>query len=43
MNCVFEADHSAQKLLEIISENFTYFRDESIYNNQIGNIYQNIF
>lgn len=39
MNCILEANHSAQKLLEIISENFSYFRDESIYNGQKSNIY----
>lgn len=38
VNCILEANHSAQKLLEIISENFFHFRDESIYNNQIGNV-----
>lgn len=36
VNCIIEANHSAQKLLEIISENFSYFRDESIYNNKTG-------
>ena len=38
VNCILEANHSAQKLLEIISENFFHFRDESIYNNQTGYI-----
>lgn len=38
VNCILESNHSAQKLLEIISENFFHFRDESIYNNQTGNI-----
>lgn len=39
MNCILEANHSAQKLLEIISKNFFHFRDESIYNNKTGYIY----
>lgn len=45
MNCILEANHSAQKLLEIISENFSYFRDESIYNNKTGKIifYYNLY
>jgi len=38
VNCILESNRSAQKLLEIISENFFHFRDESIYNNQTGNI-----
>lgn len=38
VNCILEANHSAQKLLEIISENFFHFRDESMYRNQTGNI-----
>lgn len=38
VNCILEANNSAQKLLEIISKNFFHFRDESIYNNQTGNI-----
>lgn len=36
VNCILEANHSAQKLLELISENFHYFQDESIYNNLTG-------
>lgn len=39
VNCILEANHSAQKLLEIISENFVYFQDESIYNGQTGDIF----
>lgn len=38
VNCILEANNSAQKLLEIISDNFSYFRDESIYNNKTGKI-----
>lgn len=38
MNCILEANHSAQKLLEIISENFFHFRDESLYANQSGTL-----
>uniref|UniRef100_A0A2S2NHL9 Queuosine 5'-phosphate N-glycosylase/hydrolase n=1 Tax=Schizaphis graminum TaxID=13262 RepID=A0A2S2NHL9_SCHGA len=40
VNCILESNHSAQKLLEIISENFFHFRDESIYNNQTVAIYK---
>lgn len=40
VNCLLEANCSAQKLLEIISENFVYFQDESIYNGQKGDIYK---
>jgi len=40
VNCILEADHSAQKLLEIISENFFHFRDESIYKNKTVTFYK---
>lgn len=43
MNCILEANHSAQKLLKIISENFFHFRDESIYKNETSNIYFMLF
>ncbi|XP_050536222.1 queuosine salvage protein isoform X2 [Daktulosphaira vitifoliae] len=39
-NCIVKANQSAQKLLEIISANFPYFRDESIYNNEKVLIYK---
>lgn len=38
VNCILEANHSAQNLLKIISNHFCHFRDESIYNNQKGSI-----
>ncbi|XP_050428477.1 queuosine salvage protein isoform X2 [Adelges cooleyi] len=40
LNCIIEANNSAQKLLLLISENFSYFRDESFYNNKKVFIYK---
>lgn len=40
VNCILEANNSAQDLLKIISKNFFYFRDESTYNDQKVAIYK---
>ncbi|RWS02283.1 UPF0553 protein C9orf64-like protein, partial [Leptotrombidium deliense] len=36
VNCVIEANQSAEKLLQIIVDNFECFRDEAVYQNKRG-------
>lgn len=36
VNCIREANQSAQKLLEIIVTNFSHFKDEAVYQNIMG-------
>lgn len=36
VNCIREANQSAQKLLDIIVTNFSHFKDEAVYQNIPG-------